>query len=74
MLTTGQKIKKLRKSKGLTQERFAESLQIDWRLVSKWERDVCLPSGENISRIAKCFGGNAVSYIFSCVHGGDENE
>lgn len=74
MLTTGQKIKKLRKSKGLTQEKFAELLKIDWRLVSKWERDVNLPSGENVSRIAKCFGANAVSYIFSCVQGSDENE
>lgn len=74
MLTTGQKIKKLRESKGLTQERFAESLQINWRLVSKWERDVCLPSGENVARIAKCFGSDAVSYIFSYVNGGNENE
>ncbi len=54
--TLGQKILGLRKSKGFTQEEFAEKLGVTAQAVSKWENDASCPDIMLLPEIAKIFG------------------
>ena len=56
MRTQGERIKKLRKSKGVTQRELAERLGISEQAVSKWEKNLSNPSTKNLLQIAKNFG------------------
>ena len=42
-LSIGNKIKALRRERGITQEQLAESIGISFQAVSKWENDISLP-------------------------------
>ena len=42
-ITIGNKIKELRKNKGITQEQLAENIGISFQAVSKWENNIALP-------------------------------
>lgn len=52
----GIQIKKMRKSRGLTQQAFADALNVSFQAVSNWERGIAPPDLDNIVRIAACFG------------------
>ena len=52
----GNKIKELRKSKGLTQTAFADEMSVTFQAVSNWERGIAPPDVENLIRIASFFG------------------
>ena len=56
MNTIGNKIKELRKKKGLTQEQLSEAIGISFQAVSKWETNVALPDVTLIPKIAGFFG------------------
>jgi len=56
MVSIGKNIKRLRMSKGDTQEQFAEKLQISGQAVSKWENDAALPDISLIPLISDYFG------------------
>lgn len=51
-----EKIKKLRKDRGLTQEQFAQQLFVSRTAVSKWETGRGIPSMESLQMIAKLYG------------------
>ena len=51
-----EKIQKLRKDRGLTQEQFAELLFVSRTAVSKWETGRGMPSMESLQMIAKVGG------------------
>ena len=51
-----EKIQKLRKERGLTQEQFAEQLFVSRTAVSKWETGRGTPSMESLQMIAKMCG------------------
>lgn len=51
----GDRIRELRKKKGLTQNQFAEELNVCFQAVSNWERGVAPPELENLTRIASYF-------------------
>lgn len=51
-----EKIQKLRKERGLTQEQFAEQMFVSRTAVSKWETGRGVPSVESLQMIAKFFG------------------
>ena len=51
-----EKIQKLRKDMGLTQEQLAERLYVSRTAVSKWETGRGTPSMESLQMIAKLFG------------------
>lgn len=55
-MTTGQKIYELRKSARITQEQFAEKLEVSRQAVSKWESDAAYPETDKIIKIAELFG------------------
>ena len=52
----GNRIKELRKQRGLTQNAFAEDLHISFQAVSNWERGIAPPEHENLINIATYFG------------------
>lgn len=51
----GEKLQKLRKQKGLTQEELASLLFVSRTAVSKWEAGRGYPSIDSLKAIAKCF-------------------
>lgn len=51
-----EKIQKMRKERGLTQEQFAEQLLVSRTAVSKWETGRGMPSMESLQMIAKLCG------------------
>lgn len=55
-MTTGQKIYELRKNARITQEQFAEKLDVSRQAVSKWESDAAYPETDKIIKIAELFG------------------
>ena len=55
-LTIGNKIKTLRKQRGITQEQLAQSLGISFQAVSKWENNIALPDITLAPALASYFG------------------
>lgn len=54
-MTFGEKIQKLRKEAGLSQEELSYQLNVSRQAVSKWERDNGYPETEKIVRMSKIF-------------------
>lgn len=54
-LTIGNKIKKLRKDKNITQEQLANILNISFQSVSKWENNIAAPDIAMIPKLANYF-------------------
>ena len=52
----GIQIHKMRKSRGLTQQAFADALGVSFQAVSNWERGVVPPNLDNLVEIAAYFG------------------
>ncbi len=63
MRTQGERIKKLRKSKGVTQRELAQRLGISEQAVSKWEKNLSNPSTKNLLQIAKIFNVS-ITYFY----------
>ncbi len=49
----GEKIQRLRKEKGLSQEQLAAQLTISRQAISKWELGESMPDTENIVQLSK---------------------
>ena len=54
-MTLGQKLKKLRTEKGLTQKTLADQLHVTFQTVSKWESDTNEPDIATLKELAKLF-------------------
>lgn len=54
-MTFGEKLQKLRKEKGWTQEQLAAQINISRQALSKWESDTAIPDTENVVQISKLF-------------------
>jgi len=52
-MQTGHKIAEIRIKAGLTQEQLAEKLFVTRTMVSKWEREICLPDYNTVEKIAE---------------------
>ncbi len=55
-MNIGNKIKELRKQRGITQEQLANSIGISFQAVSKWENNIALPDVANLPVLASYFG------------------
>lgn len=54
-MSLGEKIQKLRKARGISQEELADHLNVSRQAISKWETDQSLPDIEKILAISKLF-------------------
>lgn len=63
-MTLGQKIKKLRNSKNLTQKDLADQIHVTFQTVSKWESDTNEPDVATLRELAKIFNCS-VDYLIS---------
>ena len=55
-MNIGNKIKELRKSRGLTQEQLANAIGISFQAVSKWETNIAYPDITLAPVLANFFG------------------
>lgn len=55
-MTTGQKIARLRRERGITQGALAEAAGVTRQAVSKWEADAALPDADKLVRLSELFG------------------
>lgn len=55
-MNIGNKIRELRKQRGITQEQLAESIEISFQAVSKWENNIALPDITLVPVLASYFG------------------
>ena len=55
-INIGNKIRELRKKKGVTQEALASVLLVSPQAVSKWETGAAEPSTSNLLALAKLYG------------------
>ena len=55
-MNIGNKIRELRKKRGITQEQLASSLHISFQAVSKWENNIAMPDITLAPVIARYFG------------------
>lgn len=55
-MTLGEKIHRLRKARGMSQEELASHLTISRQAVSKWELAESVPDTENIIQLSRLFG------------------
>jgi len=55
MISIGQKIRELRKSRNITQENLAEHLDVSFQSISKWENGITMPDISIIPAIATFF-------------------
>lgn len=61
-MTAGQKIAKLRRERGMTQDGLADALGVSRQAVSKWESDAAFPETEKLVRLSRLLGCT-VDYI-----------
>lgn len=54
----GEKLKKLRNQKGITQQELAEKIYVSREAVSKWEQNRGIPSEASLEELSKFFGIN----------------
>lgn len=54
-MTFGEKLQKLRRESGLSQEKLAEQLHVSRQAVSKWELGTAAPDTDNIVGLSKFF-------------------
>ena len=64
VLTTGEKIAKLRKEYNYTQESLGEELGVTRQAVSKWESDITFPETEKLILLSKLFNCN-IDYLLN---------
>ena len=66
-LSIGNKIKALRRERGITQEQLAESIGISFQAVSKWENDISLPDITLVPALASYFN-ISIDELLSLIH------
>ncbi len=62
-MTTSEKLQRLRRREGLTQEQFAEKIGVSRQALSKWESGDALPDAVNLLSISQIFGVSVDSPI-----------
>ena len=68
-----EKIYKLRKRSGLSQEQLAEQLNVSRQAISKWESGASVPESEKLIAISKYFGVS-IDYLVSDRDGEEPEE
>jgi transcriptional regulator with XRE-family HTH domain len=58
IMTIGERIKEVRKSNGLTQQKFADRLNLKRNTIANYEINIIEPSDRTISDVCRIFGAN----------------
>jgi len=61
MDSIGKKIRKLRTSKNMSQERFGRKIGISGKSISAYENDICVPSLKVMEAISSIYGKPVIS-------------
>ena len=64
-MSFSEKLKELRKEKGLTQEELAKEIFVSRTLISKYENGAIYPTKENAIKIAEFFGSPIFCGVFT---------
>jgi len=59
----GENLKMIRDKKGITQEALADHVNVTRQTISKWERDVSVPSGDDLLALAAALDVDVVSFF-----------
>lgn len=62
-MTFGERLRALRKERGMTQEEVAQRLSVSRQTVSKWEGDLTQPDLDRVVSLGKLFGVTADSLL-----------
>ena len=65
MVNIGNKIRELRKQRGITQEQLANRIGVSFQAVSKWENNIALPDIALAPVLASYFG--VMGQFFTCL-------
>ena len=65
----GENLKRVRESRGVTQEELAEQVHVVRQTVSKWEKGTSDPSTHNLIALAELYGVDAATLIKSVERG-----
>ena len=71
-MTFGEKLQKLRKEKGWTQEELAGQISISRQALSKWEVGSAMPDTDNVLQISRLFGVST-DYLLNDDYESDED-
>ena len=63
MATIGEKIFRLRRQHGISQEELADKINVTRQAVSKWETGSAVPNSENITALCKLFNVSADYFL-----------
>ena len=55
-MTLGEKLQRLRKARGMSQEELAARMGVSRQAASRWELNIALPDTENVVRLSELFG------------------
>ena len=55
-MTLGEKLQRLRKARGMSQEELAARMGVSRQAVSRWELNIALPDTENVVRLSELVG------------------
>ena len=66
-----EKIVRLRKSRGMSQEALAEALGVSRQAVSRWEVGSALPDASNLLQLSRLFGVSA-DYLLNDEYGEEQ--
>lgn len=72
-MTLGERLAKLRKEKGLSQEEVADKINVTRQTVSKWELDQSLPDFDRIMPLCKLYGISSDELLTGNIEQKDEN-
>ena len=72
MITIGEKIKKIRKSKNISQDKLAELLIVSNKTISSWECDRTTPDINMLIKISSALDYNFYDLIITSDHGNCE--
>ena len=64
-MTTGQKIKLIRKEKDWSQKELAEATGLTWGIINRYEKDKAFPNGESLIKLAKALNVTSDYLLFA---------
>ncbi len=72
-MTFGEKLQQLRKRESISQERFAEMMNVSRQAVSKWELDQSIPEMETLIAISNYFNVSMDDLLKEQINGVENN-